>query len=211
MFVKKNIGVLIVLSLCTSALQAHDIWVEGKGAYFLPTQSSAFKHIYHGGGIFGVEATAKWYKPDHWIYRPCNWIMENMYGFASVDVFSKKGKTVTFETRTRATIVNLALGLKYVVPFCYGNAYVGLGVLPMYLQTVDDSPYVIHRRSNWGCGGIAKAGVIFDESEDFFVDIFCNYSFGKVNFKQGSDALTVSRNADVSGCWFGAGIGHKFK
>jgi hypothetical protein len=182
-----------------SSLQSRDVLLEFKGAYFLPTDS-VFKKIYHGGALYGPEIT---------VQLCCD---ANVYGFVSVDFLQKNGKSIGFNSPTKVRLIPLGVGLKYFVPFCFGDFYVGLGFQPTYLHTKDDSPLVIPKHSKWGFGGIAKIGSYFDLPHNFFIDLFIDYSFVKVPFHNthAPTGPVVPRTANVSGAIFGAGVGYRF-
>ncbi len=199
MLIIKFRSLLAILFFLTQPLLGtccdRDVLLEFKAAYFLPT-SHLFKEIYHGSAIYGPEATVQ--------------ICDQWYGFFSADFFNKKGYSIGLSTPTKVSLVNIGIGLKYFVPFCYGDFYVGLGAMPTRLHTHDESPYVIPYRTNWGCGGIAKIGAYFDVTDCFVFDLFFNYSFVKIGFSNPPAAPTVSNNARVNGCWFGAGLAYRF-
>jgi len=196
MFYNFRITVCVLMALSCMSLQAHDVLIEAKGAYFLST-NHLFKDIYNnGGGRYGGELTVKLYK--------------HLYGFASADFLSKRGRSIGCCSPTKVNLINLGLGLKYMIPFCYGDFYVGLGVLPTHLRTKDCSAFVIPKRSKWGCGGIGKIGTYFNLSPHVLVDIFVDYSFVKIPFKCRSNQPTQSHTANLSGCGFGAGFGYRF-
>ena len=108
---------------------------------------------------------------------------------------------------TKAKINNIGLGLKYFVPFEKGDFYVGLGILPTRLHTVDSSPFVPNIHTKWSCGGVAKAGFILDLTTNIFMDFFFDYAFTKANFKAVSGMLTQLHSAKLNSCWLGVGIG----
>lgn len=192
---------------CCSA-HAHDILVEVDAAYFLSTNHT-FRNIYNnGGGMYGGEVT---FNLD-WLERcgleEC--LCDQLYGFVSADFLSKKGHSIGLCTPTKVNIANIGIGLKYLFPFCYGDWYLGLGVLPTHLKTRDCSPFVIPKRSKWGCGVIGKIGAIFDLNKSYFLDLYFDYSYTKIPFSCCPGAITQSRDANLSGCWFGAGLGYRF-
>jgi len=193
---KNKIIVALLFVGCLNA-DEHDILLEAKGAYFLASNDT-FKNIYgNGGGIYGAEITGK--------------VCDSWYLFASADFFSKNGCTCIFNTPTNVSIANIGLGIKYLVPFCYGDFYVGLGVLPTHLRTFDDSPNVPFKDSKWGCGGIAKTGFFINLPCNFLLDIFFDYSFVKISCPDSCPTpFTQPRKANVSGFWFGAGLGYRF-
>ena len=199
MYNKKNYF-LITLLLVTSSLACRDILLEFKGAYFLGT-NSIFRKIYdHGGALYGPEVTFN---------LGCH---ENLYGFASIDVLQKHGRSIGLCSPTKVTLIPLGLGLKYLIPFCYGDFYVGLGIQPTYVRTKDCSPYVIPKNSKWGCGGIAKIGTFFDLPHNLLLDIFIDQSFVTVPFHKckAPTGFVSPRKAKVSGTSFGVGFGYRF-
>ncbi len=181
-------------------ITAHDVLLEFKAAYFLPT-NSCFKKIYpHGGALYGPEITFQ-FSEQH----------ENWYGFASVDYFSKKGHSIGLGTPTEVKLIPLAFGLKYFVPFCYGDVYVGLGFEPVHVKTINCSPFVSPYTSQWAFGGIAKIGTYIDLPCNFILDLFIDYSFAKTHCNNTCQTLTVgSQEANVNGALFGAGLGYRF-
>lgn len=186
---------LLLTMLSLAPARAYDVLLEFKGAYFLPT-NTLFRKIYNGSAIYGPELTAGCYK--------------NLYGFVSVDYFSKQGRSIGLCSPTKMNMLNLGIGLKYLVPFCYGDFYVGLGALPTRLHVKDGSRYVIPCRTKWGCGGVAKVGAYFDLPKSFFVDLFFDYSFATIPFPCCPTAPVQSYNAKLNGCWFGVGLGYRF-
>jgi len=174
-----------------------DVLLEFKGAYFLPTNCE-FRNIYdNGGALYGPEVT----------FELCNQI----YGFISIDFFQKNGRSLGDCSPTQITLVPIGMGLKYLVPFCLGDFYVGLGFQPTVVQITNCSPFVIPEQSQWGFGGIAKVGTFFDLPCNLFIDIFIDYSFLNVCFNNGCQTLPVVLNkAHLSGAIFGAGFGYRF-
>jgi opacity protein-like surface antigen len=178
-------------------LFCRDVLLEFKASYFYPT-SSCTRDIYgRGGALYGPEVTFQLCQERNW------------YGFASADFLSKKGHSVGLCEPTKMDIVPLAIGLKYFVPFCYGDFYLGLGFQPVHLKTVNCSTFVSQTTSKWGFGGIAKIGTYFDLPCNFFVDIFLDYSFVKVGCSNCGAGVTPLK-ADLSGVIFGAGLGYRF-
>ncbi len=203
MFVQRVCAALFLLALVCiqESLECRDVLLEFKGAYFLPT-NSCFKNIYHGGALYGPELTFQ-FSENH----------ERWYGFMSADFLNKCGRSIGLGNSTKVKIAALVFGVKYFVPFCYGDFYCGLGVQPTQVKTFNCSPFVVARTSQWGCGGIAKVGAYIDMSCNTFLDFFIDYSFVKVGCKNsccnGSLAV-MPLKANASGAIFGAGIGYRF-
>lgn len=183
-----------ILLICGS-LKSNDVLVEFKCAYFLPTNAE-FRNIYGGSAIFGPEVT----------FEFCNQI----YGFISIDFFQKNGYSLGDCSPTQITLVPIGMGFKYLVPFCFGDFYVGLGFQPTVVQITNCSPFVIPEQSEWSFGGIAKVGTYFNLPYDLFLDIFIDYSFLNVCFNNGCGGAIVPSKAHLSGTLFGAGLGYRF-
>lgn len=209
MYKKITLSLIATMSLFSTCLvgydidclACHDVILEVKGAYFLPTDH-LFKKIYGGNGIVGAEVT----------FELCN----QFYGYVAVDYLSAKGKSIGFCSLTKMSMTNLELGFKYFFPYeCFlpyfdGDFYIGIGVLPTRLHTNDCSPFVIESRTKWSCGGILKTGVYFNLPQCFVLDVFFDYSFVNVHYACEPGEFTGSHTAHLSGCWFGAGIGYSF-
>jgi len=187
--------------VCTPAIliQAHDVLLEVKGAYFMSADQT-FKSVFDNGcGEFGLELTSKFFG--------------DVYGFLSADFFNKTGETVTFDTPSTFQSTNLAVGLKYFIPVdCeHVDFYVGLGAQPTYIRTVDSSPFLTDGTTTaWKLGGIAKFGAIVDITHSLFLDFFIDYSFVHFHFNSSPTAPVQRHDAILNGALFGAGFGYRF-
>ena len=194
----KKITILSCLMLAGINLQAspieteHDILLEVKGSVFKPTNDT-FRNIYNNCPEFGIELTGN--------------MFDRLYAFASADVLRKTGETVTLDSSTQVTVANLALGVKYFVPFAHGDFYFGLGVEPTFLCTNDETPTPV-KQTQWSCGGVAKSGVIVNLPRSLFMDFFFDYTFVASNSYTSNPAqLNI---AHLDGCLFGVGFGYRF-
>lgn len=187
---------LFVLMIYACSLMSRDILLEFKGAFFRPTDSCVRDMFGAGAALYGPEVT----------FQLCE--QRNWYGFASADFLSKKGHSIGLCTPTKMYLVPLGLGVKYFVPFCYGDFYVGIGVQPVHLRTQNCSPFVREITSKWGVGGVAKVGSYFDLPCNWFIDLFINYSFAHIECDTCTDIAALK--ADVSGAVFGIGVGYRF-
>ena len=198
----KFIAVFWVSLLSVISMQARDIILEFKAAYFLPTNHD-FRRIYSGSALYGPELTVQ-------ICDESNW-----YAFASLDYFQKKGRSCGLCSKTKVSLLPLGLGVKYFVPTCYEKAdfYLGLGFQPEWVRTKDCSPFVIPKLSRWGFGGIAKAGMYCHLPCNFLIDIFVDYSFvwaPKHGSCKSCTGPVVPLKANLGGAIFGLGLGYKF-
>lgn len=183
------------LFLLCIPLRGKDVLLEFKAAYFLPSDKCVKKMYGNGGALFGPELTFRVY--DNW------------YGFASIDFLTKHGHSIGLCNRTTMSLMPIGLGFKYLVPFCYGDFYVGLGFQPVRLKTTNCSTGVEPLTINWGFGGIAKIGSFFTLPDHWFIDLFIDYSFVKVGGKKCAPGV-VPIKANLNGAIFGGGIGYRF-
>jgi len=185
----KIITCMMVAFLSISRLVAHDVLVELKSAVFVPT-ADVFKDIYGTCGEFGVEITA-------------GRLWKDLYAFASIDFLTRAGQTVELDSYTRVAVTDFALGFKYLFPVPCGDVYLGLGVKPTNLYVYNHAT-IPQDHLQWGCGGVAKIGAIFNLPYSLFIDTFIDYSF--VDFK----GYLGGPETIVDGCLLGLGFGCRF-
>lgn len=182
-------------SLNAFAFCDREFLLEIKGSGFIPT-SHLFKKIYHSSGMVGGELSGSLYG--------------NLYGWFSVDWFSKRGHSLIGHSDTKVNYLPLGFGLKYFVPFCYGNWYIGGGAVAARIHTHDFSPFVAPTYSKWGWGGIAKVGALFDIYCSTFLDLFLNYSAVSAHSSDTNHGTVVPHKVKVHGVILGAGLGYRF-
>lgn len=185
--------------MISSPLAARDYILEFKAAYFKPT-STPFKCLYDGSALFGPELTFQLSE-----CYPC------LYGFASVDYFSKKGRSLGLGDCTEVRMVPLALGIKYFIPYSCADFYVGLGFQPTHVKTDNYAPGVACHTSQWALGGIIKLGSYIDLGCDWLLDIFIDYSFARLDCERVcAPGFVTTQKTDTDGAIFGAGLGYRF-
>jgi hypothetical protein len=178
--------------------RSRSVLVEAKIGYFYPTDAK-FRHIYsNGGGIYGFEVSCQAWK--------------EFYGWASGSYFTQTGRSQGEHHRTRITLVPLAAGLKYVIPFCEKrlDLYGDIGFVTTYFHTHDHSRYVIKSNSKWGTGGVWRIGCLGYVYDSLFIDVFADYTYTKIHFHNTDNGRVIRRTADISGFSWGAGIGYRF-
>lgn len=173
-----------------------EVLLEARVSYFHPTDSR-YRRIYGGAPFYNVELSVESY---------CNF-----YPWLSVGYLYDCGHSIGKRNRTKIDLVPMSLGLKYL--FCCDcfRPYLGAGLGVTYLKTEDHSKFVIKNRSNWGAGGVFKLGLIYDWTSCFFIDLFIDYTYMKIDFGSGHHKKRIyGHDADVSGFFFGAGLGYSF-
>lgn len=179
-------------------LSGRRMFLEFKGAYFLPT-SSDFKDCYKGSALFGPEFTIQLKKNKPW------------YAFASIDYFKQQARCLSLCDATHLRMVPLAVGVKY---FAYSSRhadlYLGLGFQPTYLQQKSKRTCVTSQQSAWAFGGIAKAGSYIHLPYNFLIDLFIDYSFAWTSKNRFYGYTVDPKRFNVSGAIFGASLGYRF-
>ena len=182
----------IICLLCSFSLYG-DFLLEGKAGYFYPTDST-IRGIIGEGGVYSLEGNFS--------------LSDCLYGFVSGGYFYKSGQSTLTDSKTKVTLVPLNFGLKYFYRcFCL-KPYLGFGLNVSYLHTENDSPFVIHTRTKWDAGFIAKGGFLYDITRCFFLDVFVDYTYLKMHFKSGDGV--IGRDADLSSVAVGGGLGYRF-
>lgn len=196
---KKNLAVFLVIFFgIPNAVNANDVLLELKAAYFRAT-GSQFKNIYgKGAGLYGPELT----------FQLCD---SNWYGFLSADFLHKKGHSIGLNTPTSIRLVPVGIGVKYFMPTCNecANFYLGLGFQPVHVRIQNNSQFVPNQKK-WVLGGIAKLGTYIYFSCNWFIDLFIDYSFAHISAKSTQAQPIVPLSSSISGAIFGIGIGYRF-
>lgn len=192
---KCRLPLLILGFLFTSKAFGTNVLLEAQAAYYRPTNHQ-FRDIYSGSGIYGVELSVQSWK--------------GLYPWISGSAFTKSGHSLGLHNRTHITFVPIGVGLKYLWKVNFVDLYLGAGALPTYLHIHNHSHCGLEKTSKWGCGGIAKVGVIFNLPKAFFIDTFVNYSYIKISNHRTSNGYISPHSANLSGFSFGGGIGYRF-
>ncbi|MBI2352736.1 hypothetical protein HYV11_00655 [Candidatus Dependentiae bacterium] len=199
-----------------SMSMVRDLVLEFKMGAFLPT-ASLYKDIYGAASLF--------YNPECMIQlkdqKPWHLFFSALYT-------SKRGHSVGYDTPTKIEIIPLGIGLKYAISFYNGTFYVGLGFQPAYLRTFNSSEFIQQQTAKWGMGGIAKLGYYLDLSQNFSMNLFCDYSFVHVGSRHVyygnksccssspfsnsciNDQFVVPFTSNISGALIGVGLGYSF-
>lgn len=175
--------------------------VEVKAGYFFFSDSK-MRRIYDKGGL-DLQLCASyplWNLASRWTL--------NAYG--AVEYFQQSGKSINGHQKTSLWSVPLNIGLKpvYVI-----NAnmqyYFTVGPRYFYIHQHNHSPYVYKNKSKNGLGFFANTGFNYVLCNHLVLDIFGEYSYAKTHFHSG-DSRIYTRNIQVGGFTFGAGLGYEF-
>lgn len=186
-----------LLLLATGAsLCANDAWIEARAAYFHPT-GSRFNHIYNDNASYGGKITAT--------------VWEDLAAWFSIDGYHLKGKSIGLGNATDLDCVPLGLGAQYMFPrYCCTQLYLGAGVDWSFFSIRDHSRYVIHKidRNTWG--GRFLGGALVNVTDHFFLDVFVEYTYSRLNYDKGFVNGVYTSSADVSHVNVGLGLGYTF-
>jgi hypothetical protein len=83
---------------------------------------------------------------------------------------------------TEVRIPTVGLGLKYFWDCCdWCQLFIGAGLRIFFYREKNSSPYVVPCVSKTTAGGMVNAGIEFDVYKGFFIDLFIDYNFSKLN------------------------------
>lgn len=174
--------VFIILPLLLSGLaNAADVRFKVKGSYFQP-YDTAFKDIYGGGVMYGVEASTEiWRHLEMWI--------DGGY-------FSKKGELSLTREETRLRIIPVGGGLRYSLSLGSFHVYAGIGI--NYYLYKETNPI---GDVNWGkVGGVFKVGSFVKVTGGWVIDFFVNYSYCEMK--------PADYKINIGGIEMGIGVGY---
>ena len=174
---------------------------EFKTGYFT-FSNSKMRKIYDRGGL-DIQLCAS--------YPLCNlasrWTL-NAYG--ALEYFQRSGKSINGNQKTSIWSIPVNIGLKQVYAI---NArlqyYFAIGPRYFYIHQHNRSPFVYRNRSRNGIGFFVNTGFNYVFCDHFVLDIFGEYSYGKVHF-HGGRSRVYTRNIQTGGFTFGGGLGYEF-
>lgn len=170
--------------------------IEVKCGYFFFSDSKMRK-IYDRGG-WDVQISGS--------YPIWKWLQ--VYG--SAEYLEKYGKSLHDHQNTTIQEYPLSIGLKPVITICPGiQYYFTLGPRVFILHQHNSSSYVNKNISRCGLGGFVNTGFNFIFCDEFFLDIFGEYSYKKIHFHSSRENVET-RNIQVGGYTFGLGLGYSF-
>jgi len=180
---KKMISIAAILFLLSGIGYAGDVIFKVKGSYFHPSDT-AFKDIYGGGVMYGVEAGAE--------------IWKNLEIWVGGRYFSKKGELSLTREETKLKIIPIEGGLRYTLSLRSVNLYSGIGI-----------SYYLYKETNpignvdWGeLGAVARVGSFVEMNQRWTIDFYVSYSYCKMR--------PADFKINIGGIEAGIGIGYRY-
>lgn len=193
----KCLLVLLLLPLTTLLADQWDEWgVEGRVAYYRPS-NKRFRKIYQNGGPdYQIEVTR----------RLCNdWL-----GWLNVSWFNQSGHSLGRRHHTRIDFIPVGLGIKRNIYLTRKVlCYVGGGLNFSFIRIKDHYSYVKRHDHRESLGGVIKLGLNYQLTNCFYVGIFADYLIQRFNYK-GFKHGAYRRNINADGFKFGGNIGYSF-
>lgn len=176
--------------------------IEIKAGYF-NFSNSTLRKIYTRGG-FDVQLCASY---PFWNLNNSRW---SFNAYAAIEYFRKSGKSLDAHQHTSVWALPINLGLKpvYTINDCL-SYYFGIGPRYFYIHQNNRSSYVNKNRSRNGIGFFINTGMYYKFCNQFIIDVFGEYTYGKTRFKGGNSGVYTKR-IQIGGFTFGGGIGYAF-
>jgi hypothetical protein len=187
--------ILLSLSACI-ALQANPPQLELKLGYFY-FGDHKFRKIYHQDAldtqICGSVSLWTWFR---------------LYG--AVEYISRDGRSINGHNRTEIMFLPVSLG---------GQAMFNISDDVTYYATVGPRYFYIHQENHFhgidhsvngsALGGFANTGIQLRFADNFLLDFFGEYSYGRTHFTSHKQNVS-GHTRQVGGITVGGGIGYQF-
>lgn len=181
---KPRVAFVVAVLLAASGLaRADGGFLEGRGAYFSPSDA-AFREIYGHGVSWGGEISFA--------------VSERASIWAGADYFSKVGRLGFTEEETKIRIAPLTAGIKYHLALGRLRPYLGAGI--GYFQYKEANS--IRTTQDRAFGFVGRAGLLVMLGPAFFIDLQGTWSACSVQ--------PAGIKAGLGGFSFGLGLGFEF-
>ncbi len=176
--------------------------IEIKAGYFNFTNSTLRK-VYNRGGL-DVQLCASY---PFWNLNNSRW---SLHAYAAMEYFQRSGKSLNTHQHTSLWALPINIGLKpvYTINDCL-SYYFGIGPRYFYLHQHNRSSYIYKNRSRNGTGFFINTGIYYKLCNQFILDVFGEYSYGKIRFRGGNSRVYTKR-IQFGGFTFGGGLGYEF-
>lgn len=173
-------------------------FLEVKTGYFF-FSNSKLRKIYDRGGL-DIQLCAAY--P---LWNPTSRWTLNVYG--AVEYFHTTGKSIHGHKKTSLWSVPINIGIKpvYAINACM-QYYFAVGPRYFSIHQNNHSSYVYRTISKNGFGFFVNTGFYRLLYDQYLIDIFGEYSYGKTHF-HGGRSHVYTRNIQIGGFTFGGGLG----
>lgn len=175
--------------------------IEAKGGYFF-FASSKMRQVYDKGG-WDIQLSSS--LP---VWQPLKRLNLNLYG--SIEFLRCSGNSTKENYKTYIWELPVNIGLKPVFLLSQQvQYYFALGPRYFFIRQHNFSEYVDKHKSRHGIGLFVNTGFNFILHKHLLVDLFGEYSYAKTRFHSSTSKI-YTRNIQVGGFTFGAGLGYYF-
>lgn len=175
--------------------------VEFKAGYFFFSDSKMRK-VYNKDGL-DLQLSASYLLCN----LDCRWAL-NAYG--AVEYFQRSGHSINGDEHTSLWAIPVNIGIKPVYTISMNmQYYFAVGPRYFYVHQHNDSPFIYTNRSKNGLGFFVNTGINYTIDDNFFIDLFGEYSYMKTHFHSG-DPTVFTRHIQIGGFTVGAGLGYQF-
>ena len=192
-FFLKKIAIVFLIFATLSTIESKEILLEGKASYFIST-NNRFRNIYGGTGLYRIESNIQTWK--------------DLYVWANLGYMYAWGDT-NQGSHTHLHLVPISAGVSYLFKVGCWRPYLGAGPIVAYSYIYNGSSGATRHQDGWGGGVLGKVGALAYFTDRFFIDIFADYSFIRIDYHH-SNKRTIHYKGDLSGFSFGLGGGYKF-
>lgn len=185
---------------CSTSCCMPKTLLEFKAGYFFFSDSKMRK-VYDKGG-YDLQLCA-----SYPLWQPaCRWTLK-IYG--AVEYLQCWGHSINGHQTTSVWSVPINVGLMPVYTINdQMQYYFAVGPRFFNINQTNHSSYIYKNQSRNNFGFFANTGFHYVLCNHIVIDVFGEYSYAKMHFHDGCDFYT--RNIQVGGFTFGAGIGYEF-
>lgn len=193
----KSLFRMFICSLIATTAHASTL-VEVKAGYFF-FANSTMRQVYGGGLDTQLCASYPFWCLNGW----------TLDAYGAVGYANLSGKSINDNQNTSVWWVPVSVGLKPVYAInSHLDYYFAIGPRYLYMHQHNDSAFVIKNSSADNVGFFINTGLNYKLFNRLVVDIFGEYSYVKIDV--GGAPLVYTRDMQVGGLTFGAGIGYEF-
>jgi hypothetical protein len=180
---------LLSLVLCTFQLKAENR-LEFRSVAFYP-HSQLFRDIY---GRMEID----------WQVQASTELTDHLDLWSNFSWLYSKGHSIGFHNRTSINILNSSLGVNYLYSLnCQFTLYFGIGACIGKMWITNHSDFRGNERLTKRLfGGIAKCGIYYYFSRQYYLDLFLDYLYQTVHFPH--------KRLNIGGIKAGLGLGKLF-